>query len=124
MEDVRAAESLLQRVVDWDGHFTEGCVGGVLGAVPAVRERARSCSSLGCAGHFDAHLVHVQRGVDRRLDGLRQQHLGRYTGSFSLWMALKLHFLRLVRHRQLTHVAGPSVRILRAESGISTSRAI
>ena len=23
-EDVRAAESLLQRVVDWDGHFTEG----------------------------------------------------------------------------------------------------
>ncbi|CAE7218911.1 MSH5 [Symbiodinium sp. CCMP2592] len=48
-EDVRAAESLLQRVVDWDGHFSEG--------------------------HFDAHLVHVQRGVDRRLDGLRQQYL-------------------------------------------------
>ena len=67
LEDVQAAESLLQRVVDWDGNFTEG-----RGLVCPI---CRANVLWTRAGHFAANLVHVQRGVNQRLDGLRQQLL-------------------------------------------------
>lgn len=46
VNDVRAAERLLQRVVDWEKNFAEG----------------------------DTSLVHVQSGVDQKLDDLRHEY--------------------------------------------------